>query len=179
MHVALPKSRGGQMLARTEQPLGFLAAGRDNELGYLGGYLITTIRGRPLEFHYTSPVKPSATHRILYGAELEPYIYGELIASNLVRQSKTEPVFLITDQPVVLHRRSASTCPILCCAVASGNPSQATGPLTHPEFTQDRDAVQSWMQEADSPLNLSEPFDRIWEALRAILKGEAAGQGLA
>jgi hypothetical protein len=98
--------------------MGFLAAGHIPSLGYLGGYLITTTRGRPVEFHYTQPVQPSTTHRILYGTELEPYIYGELIGACLVQQSAIEPLFLVTDQPLFLNRREYLSCPVVCVVKA-------------------------------------------------------------
>jgi hypothetical protein len=180
MHVALPRSRGQEKLAPNEQRLGFLAAGRDPNFGYVGGYLLTTARGRPLEFHYTTPVKPSATHRILYGAELEPYIFAELIAANLVRQSSIEPAFLITDQPLVLNQRPASSCPIIYVppkpAAAEGGAvtdSNASDPKSHASFSQDLDALNQWQRETESGLNLREPFVRVWEALREVLGGEA------
>ena len=180
MHVALPRTRGPEKLPPGEQRLGFLAAGRDPAFGYVGGYLLTTARGRPLEFHYTTPVKPSATHRILYGAELEPYIFGELIAANLVRQSNAEPAFLITDQPFVLNQRPASSCPIICvlpqaAATDSESVPASAGPemKTHANFGHDLDALNQWQRETESGLNLREPFVRVWEALREVLGGEA------
>jgi hypothetical protein len=180
MHVALPRTRGGEKRPPSEQSLGFLAAARDAQFGYVGGYLLTTARGRPLEFHYTTPVNPSATHRILYGAELEPYIFGELIAANLIRQSTLEPAFLITDQPLVLNQRRASACPILC-VVAAGTTSDvgaeaATQPAeltTHADFPQDLESLNRWLSESESGLTLREPFARVWEALREVLGGDA------
>ena len=176
MHVALPRSRGPEKLPPSEQRIGFLAAGRDPTFGYVGGYLLTTARGRPLEFHYTTPVKPSATHRILYGVELEPYIFGELIAANLVRQSTIEPAFLITDQPLVLNQRRASSSPIICVlaadTTAEGGTKTDAAALDlkpHVDFAQDLDALNQWLRESESGLNLREPFVRVWEALREVL----------
>jgi len=168
MHVALPRTRGLEKLPPSEQRLGFLAAGRDPTFGYVGGYLLTTARGRPLEFHYTTPVNPSATHRILYGAELEPYIFGELIAANLVRQSTIEPAFLITDQPLVLSQRPASSYPIIC-VLASATASEGRAEtdsnapelITHADFRHDLDTLNQWLGGTESGLNLREPFVRV------------------
>ncbi len=183
MHVALPKTRAAEKLPPGEQRLGFLAAGRDEQLGYVGGYLLTTARGRPLEFHYTTPVKPSATHRILYGAELDPYIFGELIAANLVRQSTIEPAFIITDQPRVLEQRPSSSCPILCVAgpllateTDAAGTASANQPLefvAHAAHAADADALKFWLTETNPGLNLREPFSRLWDALREVLSGDA------
>jgi len=178
MHVALPKSRGLDKSQGGEQRLGFLAAGKDPELGYVGGFLLTTVHGRPLEFHFTTPIKPSPTHRILYGAELEPYIVGELIAANLLRQSPLEPAFLITDQPLVLGLRSTSLAPIVCVASLSVQPLSAdSNPeaiefQTHSNFTNDLESLQKWISETSPGLDLREPFGRIWQALREVLRVE-------
>jgi hypothetical protein len=173
MHVALPKSRGDK-LPPSEQRIGFLAANRDASLGYVGGYLITTARGRPLEFHYTSPVNPSPTHRILYGTELEPYIFGELIGPNLLRQSTLEVAFMLTDQPHILGQRKTSSCPIIVVApvtTSDGAAGDTTPSLRgHSEFPEDVAALTRWLQEANPGLSLADPFARVWEALREVLK---------
>ena len=184
MHVALPKTRTGSSgvkLPPGEQRIGFLAAGRDESLGYVGGYLLTTARGRPLEFHYTTPVKPSATHRILYGVELEPYIFGELIAANLIRQSAIEPSFIITDQPRVLDQRPASSCPILCVAPEAAATAETADAaekprselVAHADYPQDADSLTAWLAEANPGLNVREPFGRLWAAVREVLSGDA------
>jgi len=175
MHIALPKSRGGEKLPPSEQPLGFLAAGCDPALGYVGGFLLTTARGRPLEFHYTTPVKPSGTHRILYGAELEPYVYDTLIGASLLQHCSIEPAFVVTDQPMVLSQRARLSFPIVSVGLgtssASAGEAAASPELkTHPDFSQDREAVSRWVASVNPGLNLAEPFARIWEAVRDVLR---------
>ena len=180
MHVALPKSRSGEKTPPGEQRLGFLAAGRDPSLGYVGGYLLTTARGRPPEFHYTTPIQQSATHRILYGAELDPYIFVELIAANLVRQSTIEPAFVITDQPFVLGQRPACSCPIICITPEAKGANDATGKenssqemTAHPNHTQDIEALNLWMQQTTPGIDLREPFARVWDALREVSSADS------
>jgi hypothetical protein len=177
MHIALPKSRGGDKLPPSEQRIAFLTANCDPSLGYVGGYLLTTARGRPIEFHYTTPVNPSATHRILYGAELEPYILAELIGSSLVRQCTTEAAFIVTDQPHMLSQRKSWSCPIVCVVC---RPTTAQGPPAteqinlirdmhaHPDYLEDVAALNRWLEEVNPGLSLDEPFVRVWEALREI-----------
>ena len=177
MHVALPKSRG-EKLPPSEQPLGFLAAGCDPTLGYVGGFLLTTARGRPLEFHYTTPVKPSGTHRILYGAELEPYIYDTLIGTTLLQHSTIVPAFVVTDQPLAMSQRARLTYAIVSVRPVLSGASTADAPAssewtTHPDFAQDREAVSRWVTTVNPGLNLAEPFTRIWEAIREVVGAEA------
>ena len=46
---------------------------KDGE-GYLGGLLVTDETGIPKEFRCTHPVRPSATQKALYGANLKPHV---------------------------------------------------------------------------------------------------------
>ena len=67
--------------------LGFLTAIEVPEKGFVGGLLVTTQHGRPLEFQCTVPVKPNATQEILYGPTLAPFILGELIGATLIEKA--------------------------------------------------------------------------------------------
>ena len=62
--------------ARSQQPLpiGFLSVLDDEELGAIGGYLVLSRNGRPLEFHCTSPVRANRAQQILYGPTLQPFL---------------------------------------------------------------------------------------------------------
>ncbi len=53
--------------------------------------------GRPIEFHCTAPVQPSRTQKILYGATLKSYLYGEILGQTLLSQTQTEPLFVCTN----------------------------------------------------------------------------------
>ena len=57
--------------------LGFLTVLHEPS-GYLGGYLVTNVWGRPLEFRVSTAVQPNRVQRILYGGTLQPYICAEL-----------------------------------------------------------------------------------------------------
>ena len=64
-----------------ETTFGYLSTVHTAEDGYFGGYLIISAIGRPLEFHCTSPVRPSRAQEILYGPTLQPYLMGEQIGA--------------------------------------------------------------------------------------------------
>lgn len=180
MHVALPKSRS-EKLPAAEQRLGFLAASRDPSIGYVGGYLITSARGRPIEFHYTTPINPSPTHRILYGTELEPYVLGELIGTSLLKQATVEASYILTDQRHILTQRKQWSCPIILVAAHAAT-TPDSGPATppelqaHPEFAEDLVALERWLQEVNPGLNLDEPFIRVREAIREVLNSDGKSQ---
>ena len=53
--------------------LGFLTVLHEAS-GYRGGYLVTNVWGRPLEFRLSTAVQPTRVQQILYGGTLQPYI---------------------------------------------------------------------------------------------------------
>ena len=57
----------------------------DVEDGVLrGGILVTDAHGKPVEFRCTSPIRPNAVQRTLYGGTLMPHIAVELVGVPLV-----------------------------------------------------------------------------------------------
>ena len=74
--------------------LGFFSVCPHVDGGFIGGYLVLNGVGRPLEFHCTTPVKPTRTQEILFGATLKPYLFGEQIGPVLFAKAKT-PVHAI------------------------------------------------------------------------------------
>ncbi|MEX0612017.1 MAG: hypothetical protein WD738_18180 [Pirellulales bacterium] len=88
-----------------ETTFGYLSTVHTAEDGYFGGYLIVSVAGRPLEFHCTSPVRPSWAQEILYGPTLQPYLVGEQIGGVLLAAAKLTPHVILTNQPAMLAVR--------------------------------------------------------------------------
>src|SRR6516162_1317357 len=63
--------------------LGFLTVLHEAS-GYLGGYLVTNVWGRPVEFRLSTAVQPNRVQQILYGGKLQPYICADLIGKTMV-----------------------------------------------------------------------------------------------
>lgn len=80
--------------------------------GLCGGYLVLNRNGRPLEFHCTAPLKPNRAQQILYGATLEPFLYGEQIGQTLVNKAKQEVLVVCTDRPAALAVREYIDRPV-------------------------------------------------------------------
>src|SRR5438046_7062929 len=81
--------------------LGFLTVLHEPS-GYLGGYLVTNLWGRPLEFRLSTAVQPNRVQQILYAGTLQPYICADLIGKTLVEKT-TAPVQLVfTDTEAAL-----------------------------------------------------------------------------
>jgi hypothetical protein len=159
--------------------LGFLTVVEHADLGLLGGYLLLNAAGRPLEFHCTAPVKANRTQKILYGATLRPYLYGEQIGQTLLTRSKLTPLVVCTDSEPVLAARDFTHVPLVL--VGSGDRGQETGDRgqfglarnlvsTAQHYSSDEAAIrQAWPAQAEM-LDLLEPFARIREALEEAQK---------
>ena len=95
-----------------ETTFGFLSTFDSPEHGYFGGYLIVSLLGRPVEFHCTSPVRPSRAQEILYGPTLQPYLFGEQIGGALLQAAKLSPRLILTDQAAILTVRPQASVPM-------------------------------------------------------------------
>ena len=62
---------------------------------YLGGIMITTDRGIPIDFKYTEPVSPTKVQRIIYGPVLEMYIRNHVIIGAMTGEIANQPSFFI------------------------------------------------------------------------------------
>jgi hypothetical protein len=95
------------------QSIGFLTITRDEDQGLFGGYLVLNSLGRPLEFHCTAPVRATRAQQILYGPTLDPYLCGERIGQTLLKTSKHQPLFVLTDVEAVMAARDLVPTPLL------------------------------------------------------------------
>ncbi len=69
--------------------------------GFVGCYMMTDERGYPKEFRITTPVKPTAVQRAIYGDALDSYVSQELIAETLLRDASSAPELLLVDSPAL------------------------------------------------------------------------------
>jgi hypothetical protein len=138
--------------------LGFLTAVEVPEKGYIGGLLVTTYNGRPLEFQCTVPVKPNPTQEILYGPTLEPFVLGELIGGTLLDKAGIKPHLILTDRPQILELRNHTQAPVAFVSVENGG--TAAGPEPQSTATTPESiamAVHQAQQSADAPLAEVQP----------------------
>src|SRR5260370_892538 len=84
--------------------LGFLTIVQENG-GFLGGYLVTNLWGRPLEFRLSSAVRPNRMQQTLYGGTLQPFLCADLIGKSLVAKTATQAQCILTDCEAVLATR--------------------------------------------------------------------------
>ena len=171
--------------AQTMQSLGFLTIVQENN-GYLGGYLVTNLWGRPLEFRLSTAVQPNRIQQILYGGTLQAYICADLIGKTLIEKTTTTAQCIFADCEAVLDLRLHIDLPIACLAIENSR-LRAPDPgstikvdpttgrwkspmLSHPRFPADVAAIRTLLERLDGVLDLAEPFVRIREAISEARK---------
>jgi hypothetical protein len=156
--------------------------------GYMGGYLVTNVWGRPLEFRLSTAVQPNRVQQVLYGATLEPYICADLIGKTLVDKTSVAAGLILTDHPSALDLRLRLEAPVVWLAPpddpAAARMTEAglcvrpaangRGPIVcHPRLPADVTAVREMLERVDGMVDPAEPFARIREAM-----GEARKMGV-
>ena len=164
--------------------LGFLTAIEVADKGYVGGLLVTNACGRPLEFQCTLPVKANATQEILYGPTLVPFILGELIGGTLVEKAGVKPQLILTDNEQILELRNHLEMPVAFVMKADKSAAQGqegAGAFLEMRLGRQKIRIDSAHQGDEQSLredagqipadaDLSEPFDRVREALQETLR---------
>jgi hypothetical protein len=171
--------------------LGFLTILQE-EGGYVGGYLVTNLWARPLEFRLSSAVQPNRIQQVLYGGTLQPYICADLIGKTLFDKTTTPVQLVLTDKEAVLEMRWSLEVPVIwmaqpgdaVAAVWSGSGgevragSERHGPMfCHPRFPGDVTAVREKLDRLEGIFDFEEPFARIRDAIAEGRKMGAAGRG--
>lgn len=182
--------------ATPEPSFGFLSTLESPDYGYFGGYLIISPLGRPVEFHCTSPVRPSRAQEILYGPTLQPYLLGEQISGALLHAAKSSPRVVLTDTAAMLAARAQASSPMALVlprellnadSTSAQNTTEgfasnaAVSRLRHFEglieagdyelllpagFEAEKHAILEFVTVLSQHVDLSEPFGRIHDAIR-------------
>lgn len=178
----LPERGVAGAVLPSEVTLGFLTIVEIADKGFVGGYLLTNVWGRPLEFQCTAPVKPSRAQEILYGPTLRPVLFGELIAATLIEKAAGEPALVLTDEETALGARPEVKVPVVCldrdaldpAGVHEGTATAAAcnAPLArlqdvrgrarcHGKFQDDLRWLDALLRSNECLEDLHEPFQRI------------------
>ena len=168
--------------------IGSLLVLQPREGVFVGGLLVTTHRGRPVEFHCTAPLTPNPTQRLLYGNTLTPYVCGEVIGGALMKKAATSPHLLLLASGDALDVRTVSKCPAAVVLddgrdpvgeslsdAAAGDRAFTLGPLTlevHADYGEDVGQIHGLGLDLDA--DLTEPLERVREALGQTLRADAA-----
>ncbi|QDU88307.1 hypothetical protein Pla175_16820 [Pirellulimonas nuda] len=133
--------------------IGYLSVLEEPGAGLIGGYLIVSPRGRPLEFHCTAPIAPSRAHQLLYGASLRACLVAEEIGPSLLRAAAHRPAVVLTEDADLASIQSPDVALVRMDRLA-----EARGLLLGPAS----DALSA----LESHTDLAEPFERIVAAVR-------------
>jgi hypothetical protein len=161
--------------------LGFLRIVEIPAGGFVGGLLVTSRLGRPLEFQCTTPVKPNRTQEILYGDTLRPFLFSELIGKTLYDRLQVKPHVILIDQDELLDLREHVPVPVACLTpedkrnLADQTRTEVGKQQVrfHPEHPEDLDVVREKTRAIPADADVGEPIDRVREALEETLKAAA------
>lgn len=166
--------------------LGFLSFVDQRPHGVLGGFLIVNTRGRPLEFHCSTPVQTNRAQEILYGPTLRPFLFGELVGKTLIEHAKLPVDAILVDSSDTLDLRKAVNVPVAVVADAEETgmlfakqpPGLSDLELSAPSlrigsflltisrgYGEDSVALEDMLGSLVGDLDLREPFERIRAAL--------------
>ncbi len=167
--------------------IGFLTAVEVEGAGFVGGLLVTNHFGRPLEFQCTTPVKPNKSQEILYGPTLVPYMLSDLIGKTLIEKVSVKPHIVLTEQSELLSLRENISIPVACVTKEDSDSTSENGFENsqeqtedrlqfgkqklrfHPSHSDDQQIVENSRNELIEEADLTEPFDRIREALNETM----------
>lgn len=157
--------------------LGFMATLEVDGRGHVGGLLVTSHNGRPLEFQCTTPVKPDRTQEILYGRSLKPWLLGELIGGTLLKRVAIKPDLIVVRNEAMLELRNHTPVPVACLndttADEAGTDTQVIGGRQlkfHGDHSMDSEFVESRAHLLPNQADLEEPMERVHKALTETVK---------
>lgn len=155
--------------------LAYLTCPQDAARGFLGAILVTDGRTRPLHFGYVTPIRPTVLQRILYGKTLDGDVKINVIARKLIQDGLSQvPNVVFVDSETLIGARSVFGVPV---ARLWRRPVDAEVGVTISTYlydtggnTADERAVGRIVAELEQSIDLLDPFDRIQEALKEVLK---------
>lgn len=172
--------------------------GDDNNPGR-GAVLVTDDGTRPLEFRCTTPIKPNAFQRMLYGQTLRDYIAVDLVGEPLLHAIQERPHVVLVREPLFLKLRSKVDLRMVClrrqgeqvsavvsdgqakygeepsllsCASGRFQALTVTGPPGHAD---ELETSLEMLRPIFSETDLLEPFDRISKVVAELDRQETGG----
>lgn len=172
--------------------IGFLSVeSTSDNAGLIGAILVTDERGYPLEFRCTTPVRPTAIQKTLYGALLKPYVSVELCGKRLLAEVQRKPALVVTPSqdllplsseqvPIVTVLRAGEVIETesLAKSLDRERVESASGRfqpvilLSRPDQQQELAPAKAILNELFRNFDLLEPFDRIKTALKALAESD-------
>jgi hypothetical protein len=158
--------------------LAYLTCPQDAANGFLGALMLTDDQTRPLHFGYVSPIRPTRIQRILFGSQIEEVVKVETIARNLIAGISTSPTVYFVDTEDLLAVRKVTGKPTAFLAKNAGEGEEARR-LSSVRYSvwpghrdEDLQRIGGIVADLETRIDLLEPFLRMREALKEVLKGE-------
>jgi hypothetical protein len=172
--------------------VGFLSVEPTSDnTGLIGAMLITDERGYPLEFRCTTPVRPTAIQKTLYGSLLKPYVSVELCGKRLLAEVQRKPALVVTPSqdllplsteqvPIVTVLRAGDVIETESLArhldrerlESSSGSFQPVVIMSRQDQQIEIGSVKTTLNELFRNFDLLEPFDRIKTALKALAESD-------
>ena len=178
-----------------DSKFGFLSYKKmeDNEDVYQGAILVTDGTCKPLEFRCTSPIRPNAVQKTLYGRTLIPHIAADLMALPLLKAVQEKLDIVLINDTVFLEIRVKADIPTLHLrrqgeaiqfedskekkdareSIIVESASDRFQPLVitpHWNYSDDLNEYRTTIRDAFAYADLLEPFNRINVALDEVYK---------
>ncbi len=154
-----------------------------------GAILVTNSKTDPLEFRCTSPIRPTALQKTLWGGRLTGYIASQLIGKPLLDAISNKSTLVVVQNAALLELRPLINLPVvqLCPQEKMGKALQAARSddyenmldssdgtfeaivmKVHPAHGDDLAIARELLQTASRSFGLLEPFQRIDIALGLV-----------
>ena len=148
----------------------------DNNVGIMGGILVTDVDTKPLEFRVTAPIKPTNFQKTLYGEVLLEHISVELIALPLISSVNEQIDLILVRDPFFLGANTKQGIRVVRVFSDSEgqNPQNKSEELTtsaksnqkllieiHKKFESELPEIKDKLSAISSIRNIIEPFERL------------------
>ena len=147
---------------------GFLSIIEIDQLGYCGGLLVLTPRGRPVEFHCTAPVSANRAQQILYGQTLKEFICCDQIGVSLTQKVKQGLDLVLVNEGSFLSLAQSIDVPVVAVIddeIIECNRLEIAG-QRYVVDGNDVDKVADQLEAFATRLPVTEPFERIELAIK-------------
>lgn len=180
-----------------DSKIGYLMVSSPVPNVYVGGVMVTDLRGLPVEFRYTEPIQPTKIQQVLYGQVLSAYIKREVILETLLKYIESKfKCLLVEDEHLVdypakgyaiLRVAATKSSPIgpvgktqdispgeiMLQVTAEGSPVRIHQGKAKPSPGEDSSGesppdTTSLLLEAGQSMDIIEPLRRIEKALEII-----------
>jgi len=131
-----------------------------------GGVLVTDKETRPYEFRVTSPIKPTTLQKLLYGASLTDYVYGQLIALPLLKHVNETISLAICIKENLLVARPHLDFPLIVLKKSGRDDSLVV--QAHSDYPGEQGQAEIIVHDMTQRHDLAEPFNRLKLAVSEV-----------